>query len=194
MNPLGIDLHNLSYLARGSARQRQSHAVIEELGLFADLAEYTPALAGTIPLGVDIEGRSDLDIICWAPQLDDFKDRIYLLYNHHESFLRDRERIREIDTVIAWFWYDGWMVELFAQPVPVAEQYACLHLLVEACLLEVAGDPARDAIRELKRQGLKTEPAFAQYFGIPGDPYDELARLARASQEEILVIATGRAR
>ncbi len=183
-----IDLHDLTYLLSGTARQREAYAVIEELGLFRDLAAYTPALAGTVPLGIDVES-SDLDIICRARDLVEFSDRVRLLYDHQEAFGLSRQRVRGVESVVARFWYEGWTFELFAQDVPVAEQYACLHLLVEERLLRLGGAAARDAIRELKRQGLKTEPAFARYFGLAGDPYEELARLARAGDEELRALA-----
>jgi hypothetical protein len=186
-----IDLHDLTYLLSGTPRQRQAYAVIEGLGLFRDLAAYTPALAGTVPLDIDIEG-SDLDVICRAKDLEEFNGRVRRLYAHQEAFGLSRQRVRGVESVVARFWYDGWSFELFAQDVPVAEQYACLHLLVEERLLRLGGAAARDAIRELKRQDLKTEPAFARYFGIAGDPYEELARLARAGDEELAAVVAGR--
>ena len=45
---------------------------------------------------------------------------------------------------------------------------------------------AREAIRALKRDGLKTEPAFGQYFGIMGDPYAALLDLAALDDETLL--------
>jgi hypothetical protein len=183
-----LDLHDLSYLAAGTPRQRQAYAAIERLGIMADLARYTPALAGTIPLDLEVEG-SDLDVICGAADLTEFSDRVRSLYGHHEAFAIGRQPVRGVDSAVPGFWYAGWNFELFAQDVPVAEQYACLHLLVEDRLLRLAGETARGAIRELKRRGLKTEPAFARYFGLAGDPYEALARLARASEEELRAVA-----
>ena len=50
-------------------------------------------------------------------------------------------------------------------------------MVVEARLLELGGDPARQAIRRLKQSGLKTEPAFARYFQLEGDAYQVDLRL-----------------
>lgn len=42
---------------------------------------------------------------------------------------------------------------------------------------------------------MKTEPAFAHYFRLEGDPYERLYELADVSEEELLVvIAAARAR
>lgn len=174
-----IDLHDLSYLAGGNDRQRAALAVIESLGLWRDLAAFTPALAGTVPLGVDIEG-SDLDVICRADDLGEFTERVTALYGAQECFRTKRYPARGVESVVAGFRHCGWEFELFAQPVPVARQYACLHLIAEAHLLEGAGPGARDAVRALKRAGRKTEPAFAEHFGLAGDPYEALAELGRS--------------
>lgn len=179
-----IDLHDLSYLAGGSSRQIDALAVIRELGLWEALADYTPALAGTVPLGVDTP-ESDLDVICEARDLAAFTERVVGLYAGERDFGWQRGEHQGAESVAAWFSRDVWSFELFAQPVPVARQYACLHLLVEARLLELGGKPARDAIREMKREDWETEPAFAEYFGIAGDPYEELARLADVSDDEL---------
>ena len=179
-----IDLHELSYLADGTARQRDALRVIRELRLWENLAAYTPALAGTVPLGIDVED-SDLDIICQSDDLGDFICDVTELASRIDGLFVEECEVLGVRTVIASFRHEEWWIELFAQPVPVPEQYACLHLLVEARLLEIGGKAARDAIRELKRKGLRTEPAFARYFGIAGDPYEDLARLAGASDEEL---------
>ena len=72
-------------------------------------------------------------------------------------------------------------VELFGQPCPVQRQRACRHLIAEARLLALGGAEARDAIRKRKRSGMKTEPAFADYFRLEGDPYDVLEALSDLS-------------
>jgi hypothetical protein len=175
----GIDLHDLSYLLGGAPRQRAAFAAITEAGVMRDLAAFTPALAGTVPLGIDTEA-SDLDIICRAEDLAGFAGLVHQLYGNWEGFALSRYPVRGVESVVASFRHGGWGFELFAQDVPVAEQYACLHLLAEARLLAAGGEAAREAIRALKRQGLKTEPAFARHFGLAGDPYEALARLGRS--------------
>ena len=49
--------------------------------------------------------------------------------------------------------------------------------------------------QELKRKGVKTEPAFAHVLGLPGDPYAAVLALERRSTTELIsLIADGRAR
>jgi hypothetical protein len=52
-------------------------------------------------------------------------------------------------------------------------------------LLREGGEEAMQAIRELKMDGMKTEPAFGQYFCLPNDPYETLLTLADVSAEEL---------
>jgi hypothetical protein len=183
----GLDLFDLSYLAHGTPRQRDAHRAIEQLGLFRDLADFCPALAGTVPLDLDIDG-SDLDVICAAHDLPAFAARIESLYGRLDGFRLASYPMRGVESVVSGFRFAGWPFELFAQPIPPARQFACLHLLAEARLLALGGAPARQGVRELKQQGLKTESAFARYFGLTGDPYETLARLAAATDDELRAV------
>ena len=76
------------------------------------------------------------------------------------------------------FHHGGFMVEFFGEPLPVSRQRGYRHMVVEARLLELGGEPLQSAIIALKRSGLKTEPAFARHLGIHGDPYLALLDLA----------------
>jgi hypothetical protein len=50
-------------------------------------------------------------------------------------------------------------------------------MLAEAHLLAGAGPEAKEAVRALKRAGMKTEPAFAQVFGLTGGAYEALYKI-----------------
>lgn len=76
-------------------------------------------------------------------------------------------------------------VQIFAQPRPVIEQNAYRHMVVEARLLEIGSARAREAVRALNKAGLKTEPAFARYFHLEGDPYATLLELERLNADEL---------
>jgi hypothetical protein len=178
------DFWDLSYLHRGNERQRSAAAALADLGICRDLAAHTPLLAGTVPLDIDVPG-SDLDVICHAADPDAFASCLVELYGRHPDFRVAAAVVNGIRSVVANFRHQSWPFEVFAQPLPVVRQNAYLHLIAEARLLAVGGEVAREGIRALKLQGLKTEPAFGRYFNLPGDPYVTLARLASAGEEEL---------
>jgi hypothetical protein len=76
-------------------------------------------------------------------------------------------------------------LELFAQSRPTEEQNAYRHMVAEARLLREGGEEALIAIRHMKQEGMKTEPAFGQYFHLDDDPYETLLTLADVSAEEL---------
>ncbi|MBN1966789.1 MAG: DUF4269 domain-containing protein [Anaerolineae bacterium] len=192
--PRLIDWTDPAYLLRGNARQRDAHATLSKLGIFDTLGAYQPVLVGTVPLDVDIP-RSDLDVICAAHNLAIFEQSVRAAYGHLRGFcVRRREDGSDQPAIVANFSFNHWMVEIFGQPRPVTEQRAYRHMVIEARLLALAGEPARAAIRSLKQGGLKTEPAFARCFNLVGDPYRrllELAHLAEESGSAALAAAVG---
>jgi len=190
---IATDWRDASYLARGNARQRRVYRALQSLGIFDALRAYHPVLAGTLPLGIDIEG-SDLDIICevgrpsevsGASGLAAFERAVRDAFGTREDFQIERASVKGMPTVIAAWTFDGFAIEVFGQPRPVTEQNAYLHMVVEARLLAIGGKTARRAVVRLKRAGLKTEAAFARYFKIEGDPYEALLELSSLSEEEL---------
>ncbi|MFZ5825690.1 MAG: DUF4269 domain-containing protein [Bacillota bacterium] len=181
------------YLASGSPRQQAAHAALEGAGVMQALAPWRPVLAGTIPLGIDVEG-SDLDILCQVGENGPFLARLQAAFGHRPDFQVRQKIVGGLPTVIARFEAGGFLVEVFGQNRPVAEQNGYRHMLVEARLLQLAGPEASLAIRDLKAGGLKTEPAFARYFGLPGDPYQALLDLYGAGEAELRQIVQARPR
>jgi hypothetical protein len=170
--------HDLGYLQAGSARQQQAYAAIQRLGVLPLLRAYRPVLAGTIPLGIDLPG-SDLDLICEVPAAD-FPVLGALLRRHYGAqpgFGLHETRWQQLPTLVCRFEAEGFAWEIFGQPRPVAQQQAVRHLQVEYAVLQAGGEAWRQAVLQLRQQGLKTEPAFARLLGLPGDPYAALLTL-----------------
>jgi hypothetical protein len=180
---------DLTYLNRGSDRQRDAFRVLIELDLFSVLAEYDPLLAGTFPLGIETP-QSDLDILCHAEDLERFGALVTAVYGDEDEFVLRRTEKNGKPTLICRLRVQNIPVEIFAQPIPSEEQNGYRHLLAEARLLREGGEDALLAIRELKLEGIKTEPAFGQYFCLSGDPYETLMELADASAEEVSEVVT----
>lgn len=176
---------DLSYLRTGTDRQKQAWEAIRQTGVMELLEPYTPVLAGTIPLSIDI-ADSDLDIICECHQLEDFGSRVRTHFQRTPGYTEQRLQVNQVPTCVISFFDAGFCFELFAQPVPVRKQNAYRHMAIESRLLALGGPDAYDEIRRLKQEGIKTEPAFAIYFDIPGDdPYQALLALEQASDREL---------
>lgn len=175
---------DISYLKGGNKRQRAAFKVLTKLKIMDILGDYNPTLVGTIPIEVDISG-SDLDIICETNNIPSFMEHVSHHFRHHDGFHFEQKNIKGLLSAICNFSYGNFPIQIFAQPKPVEEQHAYLHMVIESRLLFFGGDTARRKIRKLKKGGLKTEPAFAAYFRLEGDPYKTLLDLAHCSDESL---------
>lgn len=176
--------NNISYLLTGNERQQEAYHTLQSLKVMSILSNYSATLAGTIPLNIDTED-SDLDIICEVHELNSFKDLVSINFGSQTNFWSKTKIIGDLPSIVVNFTCSGFPIEIFGQPKPVNEQNAYLHMDVEARLLAIGGEAARQGVRSLKMMGLKTEPAFARYFNLKNDPYLELLRLAKLSQYEL---------
>ncbi len=180
---MSIPWQDIAYLARGNQRQRRAHRALERLQVLRVLRRYTPILVGTVPIAIDIH-TSDLDVICEVYELDVFERLVVRAFGQQEDFRIKRKQINALPVIVANFEAE-FPIEIFGQPRPVVEQNAYRHMDVQARLLTLGGDQARREISRLKRAGLKTEPAFARYFGIQGDPFEALLELSRLDEQEL---------
>lgn len=170
-----------SYLLAGTPRQQEVYRLLSSAGIFAALCEYSPCLAGTIPIQVDVP-ESDADIICEVKNHEAFEQVLHERFSYWNGFAIHHFKAQDREVTLAQFVLcdevsQALTVEIFGQSLPVEEQNAYRHLVVEARLLRLAHEEANVQIRRLKLQGIKTEPAFAQYFGILGEPYQALLDL-----------------
>ncbi len=158
------DFFDLTYLSKGSAIQQAGYRAIVSSGIMDVLKDFNPVVVGTIPLDLFTYG-SDIDIICQFNDVSKF-----------QSVLREpsRKKLGGIDSVVASFERDKFQFEIVGQPVPVTEQKAFRHMVIEWNILASKDKDFKTKIMELKRKGIKTEPAFAQVLGLKGDPFEVL--------------------
>lgn len=166
-----------TYLKTGSAYQRCCLNLLTEYRVLARLEKYTPVIAGTIPIGINVEG-SDIDILCHWHDKEEFVKELESLFEHYPDFLVSEKKLGIHDSVIGRFDLDEIPVEIVGQPVPVSDQVAYRHMIIEASILEEQGEGFRQVIIRLKNRGMKTEPAFAHALGLTGDPYQAILNLA----------------
>lgn len=171
------DFTTIEYLKEGNERQRKAYKLLKELGVFEQLVAYKPILTGTIPIEIDIP-ESDLDIICQCENLERFLELIFHLFGSENEFEKSLYSCRGIPSAVASFKKENTSIEIFAQNIPTKEQYAYKHMLKEYTILAKQGDEFRKQIIQLKKQGIKTEPAFAKLLGLIGDPYEKLLEVS----------------
>jgi hypothetical protein len=179
MPPWPLRHHNrlvLEVLSKGDTPQRAAVQAVRRLKLLERLRRFRPLIVGTLPIGVHVAG-SDLDVVCTIESSHRFIRLLGNEFGNQPAFALSRTKLLGQDSVVCSFISGTTPVEIVGMPVDSSKQRAYVHLMAEADLLEKGGAQARLAIRKLRRQGLKTEPAFAKHFGLKGDPYIAVARL-----------------
>ncbi len=165
--------HDIAYLLDGDEKQKEVYAVLQQSRILKFLYAFDPVLAGTYPIGIYLP-ESDIDIICQYNKPEHFISVLKNAFSGLEGFHIKTKSIREIESIIARFRFAGFKFEVFGQPIPVKEQYAYRHMLIEDNILSAQGAYFRIEVLTLKEKGLSTEEAFAFLLGIEGDPYDGL--------------------
>lgn len=165
--------NTIDYLKHGTVSQQEACRVLSSHGIMRKLQDFSPILAGTIPINIDIE-NSDLDILCHYTDANTFADILTANFRYYSDFKISQTTINYIETIIATFYCDSFEIEVFGQPLPVCEQAGYRHMLIEHEIILKHGDTFRQEIIALKKAGYKTEPAFATLLGLKGDPYNAL--------------------
>lgn len=166
-----INFLNISYLKTGNPKQIKAYHTLTDNGILSKLEAFSPILVGTIPINIDIEG-SDLDIICYVQNEEEFKHNLKLYFGQERDFSISENK--KYQSIKANFFIDGFEIEIFGQNTPTQKQNAYRHMITEYKLLLENDENFRQEIIELKKQGYKTEPAFAKLLGLEGDPYKAL--------------------
>ncbi|WP_018922796.1 DUF4269 domain-containing protein [Salsuginibacillus kocurii] len=155
-------------------RRQNAEQVLTELNLEEVLRPYSPTFCGTIPIGLATDD-SDIDIIMQVEE-EDFpavEKQLRTCFAANPGFRLKRSFKKGQPVLKGAFTYQGFDIEIFAQPVPIEAQHAYVHMVIERKLLE-ENPGLREPVLALKRQGYKTEPAFQYVLGLEGDPYEAL--------------------
>lgn len=166
----------LDYLRRGNPLQQAAYKALTGHNIWKKLAPFSPVLAGTIPININID-NSDLDILCHYKDPKGYIENLIDHFSQYPGFRFYESNFQDTATIIASFLAEDFPVEIFAQPTPVKEQQAYRHMIIEHYLLQKNDAAFRQQIITLKKQGYKTEPAFAQLLNLSGDPYEALLQL-----------------
>ncbi len=164
---------DISYLKYGNKRQRKAFNCLNKIKILDVLNEYNAVLVGTIPVEIDIN-TSDLDIICEINDFRKFEERLVFNFDEHKGFKINYEKD---NIIVCNFSVDNLEIEVYATDIPICKQNAYRHMLIEYRLLNYYGFQFKNKVIELKKQGLKTEPAFAKLLNLSGNAYQELLKL-----------------
>ncbi len=165
-----MDWTDLSYLQNGNEKQQYVFTLLQETNIMNILSKYQPIVVGTIPIGLDIE-ESDIDIICEAKDIRALKQNLEKEFDTYHSF---SIHLKPYESVCSSFVYKKFKFEIFAENKEVKFQNAYRHMLIEYRIIKLGGTKVVQKIMELRKKGLKTEPAFARLLGIKGNPYQGL--------------------
>ncbi len=163
----------INYLKTGNPRQQLAYKELVDLEIMEKLNEFSPLLAGTIPIEIDTK-KSDLDIVCTCSNHEIFSETLKNNFSNQKNFNIKIKKVKGIQTIIATFNGKHYSIEIFGQQKPSKEQDAFRHMLIEAQILKEKDSIFTKKIIHLKKSGIKTEPAFAKLLGLEGNPYDEL--------------------
>lgn len=158
------------------------YGAIEKSRVLTLLKNYGPLIAGTFPLGLQNE-TSDVDVLLQVENLDELMFLANEQWGHLDGFRTYTTVVDGLDTMIVQFLVDYVPFELFAQNRPAVYQNGYRHFLIEDRILKYVSTGALEKLRGLRKNGVKTEPAFAEALKIAGNPYHELLDLQKSSAE-----------
>lgn len=177
---------SIEYLKNGNSRQVQSYKILKSINIFNILKEFNPILVGTIPIGIDIE-KSDLDIVCQInlENKENFKDTIVKYFSQLKK-IKITDKFLSDGIILINFFIDNIEIEIYASKLLSIETNGYRHMIIEDRFLNYASLKFKEMIIALKRDGVKTEPAFAKLLNLNGNPYKELLNLEFLTDKEII--------
>jgi hypothetical protein len=168
------DFLDITYLQHGNKKQLKVFQILVKNRIMEKLSTYAPILVGTIPINIDIE-TSDIDIICYVRDKNQFIKALTGYFHNLKAF-KITENIA-FNSIKANFYIEDFELEIFGQDLESFKQNAYQHMIIEHQVLLKKGEKFRQEVLKLRREGLKTEPAFAKLLGLDGNPYEELLKL-----------------
>ncbi|MFW0715759.1 DUF4269 domain-containing protein [Pedobacter sp. N23S346] len=165
---------DITYLKSGTEKQQKAYQILTTNSILEKLNSYTPILVGTIPINIDVE-TSDLDIVCNVQDKEEFINTLKTYFSNENGFIISENSM--LKSIKANFLIEDFEIEIFGQNIPSQEQNGYRHMLIEHKVLVEKGEAFRLEIIKLKKQGYKTEPAFAKLLGLPGNAYEALLNL-----------------
>jgi len=173
-----IDFTKIDYLKGGNERQERAFDILTKHKVLEKLSDFSPILVGTIPIEIDIEG-SDLDIICEVDLRfeEDFLDEIMFskLIPFENMATVENIILNDEKCIVINFMLEEFPIEIFAQNKTTTEQNAYQHMIAEYKILQEKGKDFKQKIIELKKEGIKTEPAFGMLLNLE-NPYEDLLK------------------
>jgi predicted metalloenzyme YecM len=147
-------------------------------------ASYSPCLSGTLPIKIATK-ESDLDVLLNAKDITKLLQKIEVDFSSQIGFCSKYSTQQGLASLTCAFEYDHQKIEIFAQDLDSYQQQANIHMLIEGRLLKLFGPPFKEKIVSLKKQGLKTEPAFGKILKLE-KPYIDLIKLHFKSDQELI--------
>lgn len=169
-----IDFTKIDYLKNGNERQKRAYEVLTRYQIFEKLKNYSPILAGTIPIEIDIED-SDLDIICEVTDFTEFEKTLSEMFSEFDLKI-EKITVNNEQAIVLNFRLEEFSIEIFGQNRPATKQNAYLHMIAEYKILQEKEEDFKQKIIKLKKQGIKTEPAFGILLNLE-NPYEDLLKM-----------------
>jgi len=146
---------------------------------------YHPCISGTFPLDLEVD-KSDLDIIFSSNDLHQFINETDNHFNSYPNYKKSFFNYQNETSAVVNFDYHDLPVELFCQTKTTFQQQANLHFLIEGRLLKIFGNHLKRKILHLKKQGMKTEPAFGEVLNL-NNPYQDLLEIGHLTDYQLLM-------
>ena len=167
-------------LRSGTEKVRHAEKAIYDCRIMQKLERYVPTVVSTILVSLDTD-NSDIDIICsYSSSSAFFKDLKLLMSNYFNGICQQKD-----NCVLAQFQYAGFLFEIFGTNQKIESQLAFRHYQVMKRLSQVGGTNFQNAVRAIKKTGIKTEPAIASVLKLKGDPYESVLSLEKLEDIEL---------